>query len=506
MLHRLTAFVLLSLLVAAGLPAATAGATSADTVGSPSGPTTALLEVTETIDDLQVRYIERALEEARARGATTIITRIHSPGGYVSSAMDLFDTFLDLSRDGIRLVAHVDQSAYSAAAMLAYAHDAVYLERGAQIGDIGVIYQTSEGIEYAPEKFKAPVRALLRTAAQERGWPEALMVKMTEKDQELYEVRHPDGRREYVIASDKSRYLADHPEVDAEDPTMWVEIMGKDTLLTVSAKEALEMGLATAIVSNQADLLQRLEISEADLIDLSPTKAESWARALGGWTPLFAALTILFIVFELKTAGVGLFAILAGICGVLFLLTQYSLDLMNHIELVLFLLGVALVAVDALTLFGGGLLAALGALVAITGLGMAFLPNGIQPGDTGFVDALATAGQQTVVSLTIVSVGIIAAIILLPRTALMRRLEVAATIAGTSAGTIETEAESARGQRARVVGDLHPGGTVEVDGVHYTAQEEHGRFVATGAEVEIVGTRFGELLVRVIEDPEEAQA
>ena len=71
----------------------------------------------------------------------------------------------------------MDFRAISAGALVSYAHDAIYISESASIGDIGVIFISSDGeIKYAPEKIETVVRSQLAQAAEVRGWDRALLL------------------------------------------------------------------------------------------------------------------------------------------------------------------------------------------------------------------------------------------------------------------------------------------------------------------------------------------
>jgi membrane-bound ClpP family serine protease len=90
---------------------------------------------------------------------------------------------------------------------------------------------------------------------------------------------------------------------------------------------------------------------------------------------VFAGLALMFLLFELKTPGVGLWAGLSMICGFLFLLSQYYLDMVNYIDIALIVLGLVLLITEFLTVVGGGLLGIAGAALILGGLTLSFLPN-----------------------------------------------------------------------------------------------------------------------------------
>ena len=165
-----------------------------------------------TIDRLRHRYLDRAIDDARDQGLDTLIVHIDTDGGEVSHAREMFKKVIDQPREGLRMIAYVDFRAISAGAMIAYAHEEVYVAQTASIGDIGVIFVNREGkIEYAPEKIETVVRSLLVQAAEQNGWDRALLLKMTARNQKLYRAILGEGETQYVIEDDLPDFLLAHP-------------------------------------------------------------------------------------------------------------------------------------------------------------------------------------------------------------------------------------------------------------------------------------------------------
>ena len=460
-------------------------------------------EIDDVIDRFQDRYLVRVIEDARAAGVDTLLVRIDTDGGEVHYARTMFKRILDLEAAGIRTVAFVDFRAISAGALIAYAHEEVYLAETASIGDIGVVFQSPEGeIKYAPEKIETVVRTLLAQAAEQRGWSRGLLLKMTAHKQVLYRVTRPDGAVEYVIEDDLPEFLARHSGIDRDDPGQVIVYRGADRLLTLTGLEAVKLGMASGNAADPDAMRAHLGVSAGDVVDLSPRRTERVAWALSRYAPILAGLAVLFLLFELKTPGVGLWAGLAALLGTGFLLTQYSLDLIQNFELVLIAIGVGLIIAEVLTMAGGGLLAAVGAAVGLTGLVLAFLPNefGFDLDDTFFLEALTDAALSAATAAGIVAAGAVLAIRYLPRTALHRRLAVEGAVTATSAGTLEAQAAALVGRRGEAAEALHPNGVVRLGGEAIRARAEHGAWIEQGTAVDVVSIEFGEVVVRAAGD------
>ena len=460
-----------------------------------------------TIDRLRHRYLDRAIDDARDQGLDTLIVHIDTDGGEVSHAREMFKKVIDQPREGLRMIAYVDFRAISAGAMIAYAHEEVYVAQTASIGDIGVIFINREGkIEYAPEKIETVVRSLLVQAAEQNGWDRALLLKMTARNQKLYRAILGDGEAEYVIEDDLPDFLLDHPEFDPDDERQLVLYRGEDRLLTLTGREALSMGMATGEAESIDALYAALGIDPESVTDLSPRGSETTAWFLSTFAPLLAGLAFLFILFELNTPGVGWWALIAGALGGLFLLAQYYLDFAENIEVLLLIAGIALIAVEFLTVAGGGLIGVAGGALALVALIMLFMPNEIDFdfANPEFMDALGGAVGRSFIALGVVAAGAAAFFILMPRSPLRRRFALVGEVTGTSSGAVEARAPSLVGRHGHTPDGLHPGGTVFVDGEPYSARAEHGAWIAPGALVEVLAVEFGELLVRARTEGETA--
>lgn len=466
------------------------------------------------IDRLRHRYLLRMLEQARADGLDTVIVHIDTDGGEVSVARDMFRAVLEQSRDGPRMVAYVDYRAISAGALITYAHEAVYVAPTASIGDIGVIFQKTDGeIAYAPEKIETVIRTLLVQAAEQRGWNRALLLKMTARNQKLYRIARPASNtagpaatnaEEYVIEDDLPAYLAAHPDVDMKNERQVVLYRGEDRLLTLTGNEALALGMATGEAATVGALYAKLGVAPETVVDLSPTRAELAASWLSGFGPILAGLALLFVLFELKTPGVGIWAGLGLACGALFLMTHFALDLINNVELLLIIVGAALLFFELVTVAGGGILGVIGASTLFAGLLLGFLPDEIpiEPSDVDFQDAIVRALLNVIYTVGVLTAGFVAFIAIVPRSPIASRMALAKELTGTSGGELARSASEWVGRTGETETMLRPGGTVQVDGVSVSARAVHGNQIGKGIRVRVIRIEFGELVVEPDADAE----
>jgi membrane-bound serine protease (ClpP class) len=469
---------------------------------TPAAKRIAYVKIDGVIDPGKAAYYRRAMDAAIAAKVDAVVVHLTTPGGRVDSAEIITKTALAVPDDGPLTVAFVDHSSYSAGSLIAYAHKRIYLTEVATIGDIGVIMVGSDGkMEYGPEKIETVIRTLLRSTAQKNGWNEAKLMKMTARNQDLYRFELKDGPA-WVIEDDLPRFLAAHPEVKDEQKVL---LLGEDRLLSYTAKEALADGMATGQVKDLDGLYRELGGDPKTVINLAPSTSEELSWTLGGYAPLLAALAVLFVILELKTPGIGIWATLAGVCGVLFFICQFYMELASFPEVILVLLGLVAVGLELFLIPTGGWLALSGAALGLLGLVLAFMPDASQfaPDTPGWSGNLFDALVSSMFAMLVASGGMVALILALPRLAVMRKLASTAEITATSASDAGTAITNLAGVGSRAVArsDLTPNGYIVLAGREISAEAQNGEFIKSGTPVEIVGMRFGEAIVRPVATP-----
>ena len=461
-------------------------------------PTAALLMIDGQIDEQWARYFRRALRQATEAKVATVVVHLTTDGGYLDSGLDMVNAALEAHQDPAgsqpKLIAYIDNKAWSAGAMIAYAHQEIWLSGVAHIGDIGVIYQGADGeLKYAPEKFESPVRAQLRTVAEANHWPTAKLVKMTAREQELYRFDLSDGPV-FVIEDDLGRFLATHKDLTKDKGVL---ILGKDRLVSYTAKEAVAEGMATGIVTDLNELYAKLEIDRTRVLDLSPTGIERASWLLAGFAPMLASLAMFFVFLEFKSPGFGIWTVCAVACGMGFFICQYYQDLASNLELVVILLGLVAIGVEIFALPTGGLLGIGGGIAVVTGLLLSFMPDELQFSwnADGFNRALTSAFMQSALALAVLTGALVWLIRALPTMRAVNLIAATAEITATSAGSLELGGTLV-GRSAVARSDLRPSGFITVDGQDLAASTEHGTYIGAGTTVEIIALRFGEAVVR----------
>jgi membrane-bound serine protease (ClpP class) len=481
---------------------------AADQIAGPGAPRVAYIPIDGPIDHGKAKFFKRALADAKAKGATTAVVHLTTDGGLLDAGRDMMSAAL--GEEQLRLVAFIDNRAYSAGSLIAYGHHEILVGPNATLGDIGVIQVKQDGsIEYAPEKIETVVRALLRSTADNRGWDTAKLMKMVARNQGLWRYDLGQGAH-WVIEDDLPKLLADHPELERKDELLLKggERIGylylpADRLLSYTAKKAVEDGMATALVDDLDAVYARLGTTKAQVIDCSPTEIETTSWVLAGFAPMLAGLAVLLIIIEFKFPMGGLFFALAAACGLGFFVCQYFMELANYGEAIAILIGLALIVVELFVLPLGGLMLATGGILMVVGLLFAFMPDVSQfkPETPEYAGNFLNALASSLLAVIAVTIGVVLGILALPRLALRTGLATATAISGSSAGSDEVASGSLVGRQGTARSDLAPGGVVLIDGRELSGQDAHGAFIAAGTPVTVVAMRFGELIVEPVRTP-----
>ena len=358
------------------------------------------------IDGILGDFVEREMRNAVAKGVNTLIFHIDSPGGDKDIAEHVAMAISELDATKITTVAWIPKGAWSGGALIAFGCDKVILHPEAQIGDIGVITMTEPGgqFERAPEKIVSPFLQFAATLAKRKNRPPALLQAMIDKDLTVFQVTNKtDGRATYMSEADI--------QASAEE---WIKgpmvpESREGILLTVNGERAHELGLADAPCRDIDELRSRLGIPEKT--DLTPV-ASTWVDSLlvvlnsgvGGF--LLMTLGIICIYIELHVPS-GLFAILSTVFFALFFWSRFLGGTSGTLELVLFVLGIGLLALEVFVIPGFGVFGVSGILLTLASLVLASHTFAGMTLTEGFQESMGSLGSLAAAMVTVIAVAVV---------------------------------------------------------------------------------------------------
>lgn len=407
------------------------------------------IEVAGPIDLGLAPYLERVLADAAAAPAAGIIIRLETPGGRVDAAIRIRDALLGAE---VPTFAFVDREAYSAGALVALAANRIYMAPGSVIGAAAPVDVAGQP---AGEKAVSAVRKLFRATAETRGRP-------------------PEAAEAMVDA-------------DVDFPPL----APRGKLLTLSAAEAVAIGVADGQVADRAALLDAVGLAGARVVAPSPNWAERLLRLLTNpiVQSLLLSVGMIGLIAELYSPGFGVAGGLGLTALALYFGGQYVVGLVGWEEVLLLGLGALLLALEAFVIPGFGVAGLLGILALATGLFLSLVGRFPSPGD------FARAGWVLLGALGVTVVGVVVLSLLAPATPLFRRLRLA-TVLGPErpaepAPAAEEPGPGWVGREGRTVTDLRPSGFAAFDAGRVEVLSE-GPFIPGGRPVVVVrmaGTR-----------------
>ncbi|MFO8175729.1 MAG: NfeD family protein [Gemmatimonadota bacterium] len=401
-------------------------------------------------------FVERSILEAQQAGASAVILELETPGGRVDAAERIANSVADAQ---VPVYAFVNRHAYSAGALIALSTRNIFMRPGSVMGAATPVVGSGEK---APEKIVSAMRSQMRALAEARGLDPSIAEAMVDEDIEI----------EGVVESGK--------------------------LLTLTTAEAVDLGYAWEVEDWNA-LLAELGLEGASVVTARVNWAERIVRFLSNplVAPFLLSLGFLGLIAEIKSPGLGL-AGLAGLLSLsLFFGSHLILGLAGIEDLILFGVGVVLIAVEIFIVPGFGLFGILGGVGVLAGVFLSLV------GGIPTVPDYAQAGA--ILSTTIL-------IMLLTSWAVLRHLPRSNRLA-RSGVFLSTKGERSQGwasatRRPDLVGltglaltDLRPSGTALIGEERVDAVSESA-WIEEGTEVRIVSSEGYRVVVRAINPPE----
>jgi membrane-bound serine protease (ClpP class) len=496
-----------------------------------------LIPITGDISPSTTAFVRREGRKAQAEGADCIVFEIDTFGGRVDSALQITSFIMSL-KNNIRTAAWVQNSAdsmgvsWSAGALIAFSCAEIYMANGTSMGAAAPVEIGAEGAVASGEKTVSAVRSQMAAIAERNNHPVGIALAMVDYDVELWEVM-VDGKPEIFTLGELERLERETEAAwtdgeTAETPRQQVErrtlICPKGKLLSLTAGEALRYGLVRALADDRTELLAALGGEEIG--GSIPGIADSVISFLtsGLVQAILIVVGIVLIFLEINTPGFGIPGVGAIIAFALVFGSGMLLGKVGSLELILFLAGVGLLAVEIFLLPGFGITGIAGLL--IIGISLVFsMQDFIIPRFSWEWDIL---GRNTLV----VTAGLIAAIcgiaaiaLLGPRIKIFDRLTLKTRITGTAGGPLDPsdtagvayqsaaydgpvtalEADTAylpeedlreiQGKQGHAVTVLRPSGKAEIEGRVYPVEAE-GIFIEKGKSVKVVRIFGNRIIVR----------
>ncbi|MBI1312326.1 hypothetical protein GC176_13635 [bacterium] len=468
-------------------------------------PKVRLIRLEGVIDPILHEFASREIRRAVADRANLIIFEIESPGGYLLDSEQLADEISQLDPQKHRTVAYIPDHALSGAAIISLGCDEIYLHPEATIGDAAPIeVRPGEPFERAPEKVLSELRETLKTLAERKSRPPALVEAMADKDLRVYQVTHAETGRVWYLSE---------AEIDAAGGE-WVKgplvaESREDNLLTLNGRRAHQLKIAGEPVAGFDDLKQRLGIPQEEVV---PAARQTWVDTTVTLLKSPAAAFLLILVgffciyLEVHTTS-GFFGIGAALCFSLFFWSRFLGGTADWLEIVLFVFGAVLLGIEIFVIPGFGVFGLTGGLAIICSLVLASQTFVIPHSAEEFTQFSWSLGTLSSAIVTVVVGGILMSHFM-PRIPFLRNLILAPqhetaggpklnpTLAGRRSRTAAIEQDAALiGQSGAAFTTLRPSGRARIGGKLVDVVAE-GEFLDPGTPIEVVDVAGNRVIVR----------
>lgn len=459
-----------------------------------------------------VTFVRREARKAMAEKAEYIIFEIDTFGGRVDSALQI-TSFIMSIKEG-RTVAWVRNSensmgvSWSAGALIALACSDIYMAKGTSMGAAAPVTIGVDGsAEGTGEKTVAAVRSQIAALAEKNGHPTGIALAMVDYDVELWEVQS-DAETKVLSLAELERLEGDIQRGQSGAPKTLERIAvispaGK--LLSLTAGEAYRYGLARGLADDRDALLAELGAS-AVAAESAPSAADSIIALLvsGPVQAILILIGLVMIFLELQSPGFGIPGTIGVVAFLLVFGSSALLGKVGSLELILFIMGLALLAVEIFVLPGFGA-AGISGLVLI-GLSLVFSMQDFVIPRVEWEWGLMGRNILVVIISLLASVTGIAAIALLgPKTKLFDRITLNTQISETasegggwtSEGGVASDYKTLLGKTGTAVTTLRPIGKAEFDGETYQVEAD-GAFVEGGTKIKATKIQGNTIIVRSV--------
>lgn len=429
-------------------------------------PIVFIMEIKSDIDPAMNRYVKLALQEATNKNADYVLIEMDTYGGALNDADEIRTMILNYPKP---VYVYINKDAASAGALISIACDSIYMAPGASIGAATVV--TGDTGEAAPDKYQSYMRSIMRSTAEATGRNPRIAEAMVDE----------------------------RIEVDS--------ISAVGSVITFSTSEAIKYGFCEARVTGIDEIMSRSGVEDYERIEYNVGLTEKIIAFF--LSPAISSVLILIILgglyFELQTPGVG-FPILASVVAmILYFIPYYLTGLAANWEILLFIVGVVLIALEIFVIPGFGVPGILGLVMTIGSLILVMLDNDVF--DFSFVnpDDIIIASGATIL-------GLFGGILLIffggfkfTQSKAFKRIALEMVQDSKDGYTSNFHSQSFLGKKGYTYTVLRPSGKIMIDENIYDAYTR-GNYIEKGVEVVVIEESGTSLKVKEVDAVSKTEA
>jgi membrane-bound serine protease (ClpP class) len=473
---------LMSLLTASAAPAAIS-------TNSPAAKTVMVIPIHDDIAPPLLYLVRRGVKQAIEERADLLVLDMKTNGGRLDTTEDIFGILEEFKGDTLT---YVNDRAFSAGAFIAVATKKIYMAPQSVIGAAAPVMMGPSGeVQDVPNtmdiKMKSAVRALVRRYATKNGHNIAVIEAMIDKNKEL--------KIDDVVLNEKGDIL---------------------TLTDTEASKAYGTPprplLSEGTVASLDVLLANLGYASARRIEIKPSGAEK----LGSWinmiSPLLLIIGVVGLYIEFKTPGFGAPGIIGISAFAVYFVGGYIAGFSGLEWMLVFLVGVILLAMEFFVFPGTAALGIAGALLMVLAIVMALVdlypnvpvtpvpgtPTTMWPRFGGATrESVEHALQTLLIAVGGIALGVWIASKLLPKTSLYASLVSQGASGEVTTAAFVAQENALLGKTGVTISALRPGGKAQF-GDSILDVMSQGDMLGKGTAVRVIGFSGGAAIVEAI--------
>lgn len=408
------------------------------------------IRLDQDIDPSAQRLVVLGLEKAAEAEADYVLLDINTYGGAVNAADSIRAAILRYEKP---VIAYVNMQAASAGALISIACDSIYMRTGSSIGAATVVNQTGE---VAPDKYQSFMRGMMRATAKANG----------------------------------------------RDPEIAESMVDTANVLSLTPDEAIEVGYCEGIAEEVGDVA-RIVAGGNEFIIEDMEEDMTWLDRLIQFllNPLLQSIFMMMIIggifVEIRTPGIGLPLLTAVVGALLYFAPGYLGHLVSYWEILLFVVGLILIAMEIFVIPGFGVCGITGIIAVVVSLAFAMVDNAELfhwDGTLNLEPILMPLGI-VIISSAAAIFGSVWLVKKLYETRSFDHIALRQSLTGEEGFVgVMSGLESLVGQEVTVFTDMRPSGKVRTaDGRIFEASMKFGGYAVKGQTLKVVSTEQGRL-------------
>ena len=280
------------------------------------------------IDKAAQRMVVEGLDRAAKSQADYILLDLDTYGGAVDAADSIRSAIL---RCETPVLAYVNMQAASAGALISIACDSIYMKTGSSIGAATVVDQSGNVM---PDKYQSFMRGMMRSTAQATG----------------------------------------------RDPKIAESMVDTANVLSLTPEEATKVGYCEGIYESEFEVMEAV-IGDKEFTVKNMEDELTWVDRLIDLllNPILQSIFMMMIIggifVEIRTPGIGLPLVTAIVGALLYFAPGYVGNLVEHWEILLFVVGLILIGIELFVIPGFGVCGISGIVCVVLALAFSMVDN-----------------------------------------------------------------------------------------------------------------------------------